>query len=521
MPCLLYARKNKDSKADVSRILFVAPLLLFASSAAPGQDFQELQRKTTDFVLPNGMRFVVSERRAAPSISVRVYVRAGAANDPQGAFGLASMFERMLLAGTEVIGTHDAGAEKKALDGAEEVRDRLDAETAKGERAGEGKVASLRIELSRAAGQAAALGDPGELTGLLGRNLVTWAIHTGADSTILEATVPSDRAELWFLTQSQEFHRPVFRHFYEEREDAASTYRARVDAVPLNNLLRTLAAAAFSAHPYRNPVAGWPADLAALRLNDARQFFNRYYAPGNITVAIAGDITAEDAKRLAERYFAPIPARPLPPPVRTEEPEQKGPRTVVLENSAQSMLAVGYKRPDESDRADLPLEVIRMILAGGATGWLDQDLVQQRLVATSVQAQASYPGVLYPHLFVIVANVAPGHTPAEVEERITAAIARLQNEKLEPATIERARSMARAALLRYAADNAGIAGLLARTAGELGDWRKLFSIYEDLGKVTPEQVQLAAIRYLTPSRRTSVHMNPPAAAVLPAQGASR
>jgi len=506
----------------VSRIAFLAPLLLFVRLAAPAQDFQALQKNVTDFVLPNGLRFVVAERHGAPTIAVRMYVRAGSVNDPSGQSGLAFLLQRATMEGTETIGTRDAAAERKALEGAEEALDRIAAERNKSGQPDEGKIAALKLEVARANSSARSLGNPAEFTEAVMDGGISWAVQPAAEATMVESTVPSNKAELWFLLASQVLKQPVFRHFYEDRDDLATSYQNRVENIALTRLLNALSATAFTAHPYRNRIAGLPSDIAELRMNEARQFFNRYWTPGNITVGIAGDITPAEAKRLAEHYFGPIAARPLPPAIHTVEPEQKGPRTVVLANSAQPMLAVGYQRPDQFDRDDVALEVVRGILAsGGRSGWLEHDLVETKHIASSVQIQANYPGGRYPHLFAIVAGVAGGHTTDEVEKGIGDAIARLQAAPVDEATLARARAFARQNIVARLNDNAGIATALARIAGEYGDWHRLLTTADDLNKVTGAQVQVVALKYLTAARRTSVHMDPPPPVVAPARGGSR
>lgn len=505
----------------MSRIAVFTPFFLAAVLAAPAQDFQQLQTEITDFTLPNGMRFLVAERHDSPAISVRVYVKAGSVDDPAGSSGLASMFERLALLGAENTGSRNAAAEKKALDSVEEIRDRLDAETAKGPAADEVKLATIRLELGKAQTAALLEADPGELSRALQQNGIGWSISAGTDSTTLDFSVPSNRAELWFLLESQELHHPVFRRFYDQRDDLVSTYRQRVESSAVTTVLNALAEAAFSAHPYGKPVAGWPSDLATLRLSEARQFFNRYWGPGNIVVAIAGDIAAADARRLAEKYFGPIPARPSPAPVHTQEPDQRGSRTVALENAARPMLAVGYKRPDQLDRDDAALEIARQILGGGREGWLGKELGEDKHLATGVVIRRTYPGARYPHLFTILVTLAPGHTAAETEKALTTVIGRLQAAPVDEATLARARAMAVGDLCASLADNAGIASSLARAAGEYGDWRKLFALADALDKVTATQVQTVALKYLTPTRRTSVHMDAPVAAAQPARGASK
>ena len=79
-----------------------------------------------------------------------------------------------------------------------------------------------------------------------------------------------------------------------------------------------------------------------------------------------GDLTAAEAKRLAERYFGMLPTRPLPPRIVAQEPPQNGPKTVVVEMPGQPVILVGYKRPNELDKDDLVFDLIQIILVPGA-----------------------------------------------------------------------------------------------------------------------------------------------------------
>ena len=91
----------------------------------------------------------------------------------------------------------------------------------------------------------------------------------------------------------------------------------RVESNPQGKLHSGFLAAAFEAHPYRNPPGGWPSDLMNLRVRDAKERSTRNTMPVNMVVAVVGDVNPVEARRMAEQYFGPLPARPLPPPVRT------------------------------------------------------------------------------------------------------------------------------------------------------------------------------------------------------------
>jgi predicted Zn-dependent peptidase len=500
----------------VSGITF-GVILLGVGLLGHAQDFQDLQKKVTDFTLPNGMRFVVAERHDIPVIAFRTHVGAGSVNDPAGATGLAHIFERIAFTGTETIGTTDAAAEKKALDALEEANDRVQAERDKGPLADELKIGSLQIERQKALDAARRYQTGKEFLHALDDGGFT-ALGTAVteDFTQFQCAVPSNKAELWFLMESQRLLRPVFRNFYEERDAEIDDYRNHVESNSQAKLLQMLAAAAFTTHPYRNPVTGWSTDITELRQSDARQFFNRYYVPANITIAMAGDIAPDEARRLAERYFGPIPARPMPPAVHTREPAQTGPRTVTMEVATQPFVAVGFKRPDQYAQEDAAFDIIEMIL-GNRGGWLHKELVEGKRIASGFQVHATFPGGRYPHLFAFVLAVAPGHSAEESEKALAAVLTRLQNTKLDEATLDAAKTHARAIILRRLADNAGIADMLANFTAERGDWHKFLSTFEDLGKVTAQQVQIAALKYFVPSRRTTVYMVPPAAAERRAQ----
>jgi predicted Zn-dependent peptidase len=485
-------------------------LLLCAVWRAPAQDFKELEKKVTDFSLANGMRFLVVERHDTPAVSFVTRVAAGTANDPSGATGLARFFERLVLQGTDTIGTRDASAEKRALASVEEVLDRVDAERAKGRQADDVKLLSLQYDLAKAMSVARSFAAPDEFRRIFDEsNASGLASSVSADSSQFQLTLPSNRAELWFFLESQRLFRPVFRDFYIQREQAASDYRARVERNGQAKLLQTLAAAAFTAHPYRNPSDGWPGGVAGLRQADAREFLGRYYVPGNVTIAIAGDIRPEEAKRLAERYFGSIPAAPLPPPIRTQEPAQTGPRTVILESSLETLLAIGFKRPDEFAPDDPVLEVTRAILAAGRSSLLAKELIETRRTASTLRAISAYPGGRSPSLFAIVVAAAPGHTAEENEQAIAAVLNRLQTGEVDEATLLRGKLQTCARLFRQLSDNAAIASALAAYASEYGDWRKLFGAAEAYRKVTAGQVQVAAVRYFLPSRQTTVRMTQP------------
>jgi predicted Zn-dependent peptidase len=282
-----------------------------------------------------------------------------------------------------------------------------------------------------------------------------------------------------------------------------------VESNPQGKLMAELLSAAFKEHPYRTPPVGWPSDIQNLRRTHAQAFFDRYYVPSNITVAIVGDIATTDAKRLAERYFGPMIARPAPPLVTTQEPPQSGPKSVILEVGGQPVTMVGYKRPNQYDKDDLSLDLIQLLFSQGRTGLLYSELVQEKRLAQQVQAVATVPDGGFPNLFVFLLTPAPGHTVEENQRALEELLWRFKSNPVDPQLLARAKAQGRANFIRQIGGNRDLAHLLALHAASYGDWRKLFTTLDGLNRMRAEDVQRAANRYFVATGRTTVSTVPP------------
>ncbi len=484
-------------------ILVLAPIL-------QAQDLKEFEKKVTEFTLANGLHVILAERHEAPVVSFHTYVNAGSADDPSGETGLAHMFEHMAFKGTETIGTKDWPSEKKALDAIEEVYDRLEAERNRGPKADQAAVGALEARLKIAIEQAQSYVVSNEYTRIIEENGGAGLnAGTGLDATEYYYSLPSNRIELWFLLESQRFLHPVFREFYKERDVVMEEHRMRVESSPQGRLQQAFITTAFAAHPYRNPTGGWPSDIANLRLSEAKAFFEKYYVPANVTIAIVGDVNPTEAKHMAERYFGPWQARPLPPLIQTLEPPQPGPKTAVVESPSQPIELLGYKRPDQYDKDDAVFDVIQLILSHGRTGLMYKDLVQDKKIAVAAQAIGNFPGSRYPNLFTFVLVPSLGHTVEENQKALEDLLVRFTQKPADADALARAKIQARAGVIRRLANNAGLASLLATYAVNYGDWRKLFTSIDDLNKVTAADVQRVALHYFVTNSRTVAYTAQP------------
>ncbi len=507
------------SDATLKGMRVIASALL-CTVVLTAQSLKDFEKKVTEFTLPNGLRFLVIERHEAPVVSFHTYANVGSVDDPSGQTGIAHMFEHMAFKGTQTIGTKNWPKEKAALDAVEHALDRLDQEKRKTFRADPKRIAELEAAVKDAIETADSFVEPHEFDRIIESNGgVGLNAGTGEDSTNYYYSFPANRLELWFLLESERFLQPVFREFYKERDVVREERRMRVESSPTGKLVEALLATAFEAHPYKNMPGGWASDIDGFRRTEAEKFYKIYYTPANITIGIAGDVKPAEAKRLAERYFGRLPRGPLPPLVRTVEPEQEGEKRVVVVSPAQPFLAIAYKRPDQYSPDDATLDVLNEVLSGGRTGIIYKEMVRDKQIALGAESQPSFPGGKYPGLFLFFAAPSSGHTIEENEKAFYEIVERQKKEKIDATTLQRIKTKLRAALIQKLDSNSGLASELCTYSVAYGDWRKLFTELDDYNKVTADDVQRVARKYLVQNTRTVVYTVPPAKEAAKEEGA--
>ena len=476
---------------------------LFSLPPTQAQDLKAFEKAITEFDLDNGLHFIVLERRQAPVISFRTLADVGSVDDPAGQTGMAHMFEHMAFKGTPTIGTKGHKQERQALAALERTYQELQAERGRGPRAGKDRLAELEKEFQQKVDEAAELANSDEYTRLIEENGGAGLnAGTALDYTLYFYSLPSNRAELWFYLESERFLNPVLRDFYKERDVVREERRLRIESSPIGKLLEAFFATAYQAHPYGRPGVGWASDIESLTATEAQRFFQRYYAPSNLTVAIAGDVDPNEMRRLAEAYFGRLPKGSSPPAVRTQEPPQEGERRIEVVSEAQPAIVMGYRKPSRQHPDRAVFDVIWSVLSEGRTSWLYQDLVRDKQVAVFAGGFRNIPGDKYASLFVFAALPSAGHTVEENEQAMYEVIDKIRKEKVDTDTLQMVKTKARASLIRGLNNNAGLAGALAENHVAYGDWRRLFRRLDEINDVTAEDVQRVAKEYFRRERRT-------------------
>ena len=398
--------------------------------------------------LANGMRVIVWPVRNIPNVALYNWVRAGSRNEAPGATGLAHFFEHMMFNGTS---RHPPGE-----------FDRL-------------------MEAQGGANNA----------------------FTSDDVTVYQDWFPASALELVLDLESDRVAHLAFTPevIESERGVVASERRLRVEDNSHGLLAEQVQATAFVAHPYRFPTIGWPADIQSWRLQDLQAFYRTYYAPNNLTLALAGDVDADRAIALVRRFFEPIPAQAPAPPVRAVEPEQLCERRVLIRRKAQTpLLQCAYKAPRAADPRAPAVNLLLSALVEGDASRLHRALVEDRQLAIEVSGhwqEGFDPGLLWLSLML-----PEGADPEEARQALDAELAAVAADGVTEAELERARNLATVGLWKKLAAIDGKAQLLGEYEVFHGDWSLLFDAPARIAAVSVEELRAVAGEILDDRRRT-------------------
>ncbi len=388
--------------------------------------------------LDNGLKVIVWPDHDIPNVVMYTFVRAGGRNEYPGITGVSHFFEHMMFLGTEKHAPGEFDTTMEAAGGANNA-------------------------------------------------------YTSSDVTVYEDWFPRSALETIFELEGDRFENLAIvpEVFESERKVVYSERRSGVDNNNFRKLGEQVQATAYVAHPYQFTVIGWPSDIESWTQEDLVTYYRTYYAPNNRTVVVTGDVTTEEIFKLAEEYFAPTPAQEPPPPIRTVEPEQLGPRRLVVETSAQMpMLHLAFHAASAAAPETLSMNLLLNILVGGESSRLHQLFVEKEGLAISVggyQDEGFDPGLAYFYL-----TLPPGGDPAELERRMLDELTRIADEGVTDAELNKARNIVLADFWRELATIDGKASAIGNYAVFHGNYEKLFRLPADMEAVTSEDLRAVA-----------------------------
>jgi predicted Zn-dependent peptidase len=502
--------------------LLAPPVLAAKAGAKPKQavgpaapvktGLENLEQQVKEFMLPNGLKFIVVERHDAPVFSFETVVNAGGTDEQVGTTGLAHMMEHMAFKGTTVVGTSDWKAEKPLLAAEEQVWQAILTERRKGARADTSKLHELEDAFGKAQEASRKYVVSNQFSKLLDQaGVQDMNAMTSDDFTVYYYSLPSNRLELWALMEGGRFTDPVFREFYKERDVVYEERRMGIESSPTGRLFDEFIHAAFVAHPYSFGVIGTPSDLKTFSRTQGDEFFRAHYVAKNMTVAVVGDVMLPELQKVATRYFSDLPAAPPAHGPDTVEPEQKAERRVILEDPAQPVIMMGWHIPAATDPRYPAYQALASLVGGGDYARLNKILRKDRKIVTQIQTFAGWPGEKYPNLFGLFAMPAAGQDPLVVEQAIygvldsIATVNPLTNDELNGYKVR-----VRAGKIGAVENNLQLASQLAEAQTMYGDWHDFFREQERVQALTVADLMAAMKQSLVKGNRTvGMIVNPP------------
>ena len=474
-----------------------------------------LADSTREVILDNGMKLLMAQRAGLASIAAGWVAHVGSANERPGITGISHLFEHMMFKGSPVIGVHDNVLDQQLRNQLDSIREGIFAEQRSYRqqvRLGKAESiddAALQTDNMKALGKAF-----DQLVKRQRENMIKdefdkiyteagasgMNAFTNSDMTVYYLNLPRNKLELWFWMESERLLQPVFREFYSERDVVFEERRSRTDSTPTGATDEVFNSLFWRGHAYGWPTVGWPSDIAAISRTQAEDYFDLYYAPGNITLALVGDFDEQQAIKWAREYFGRIPVgRQLPPDVTTLAMPQLGDLTYSAEVDAPPSATIRYHTTAFAGQDDPALNVLASVLSG-KTGRLYKRLVLEDKIATSAGASAG--GRKYDGSFSISASGKQRVSAAQLRLALLDEIEKMQDQGISDYELQKVKNQLSASQFRRLEDPFFLMIQLLYFDG-LRDWRSLDRYYEALFAVTAEDVQAVAKKYLNVENRAS------------------
>jgi zinc protease len=370
----------------------LAALTLVATAFVAGPAMPQSGPQVAHYTLANGLELVVIPDRRVPAVTHMVWYKVGAADETPGKSGLAHFLEHLMFKGTE---KHPAGRFSQVV---------------------------------------ATIGGQ--------ENAFTSSDYTGYYQRVprdqLAKVMEFEADRMTGLTLTDDAVLP-------ERDVVLEEYNQRVANNPGARLGEEMQAALYLNHPYGRPIIGWRHEIEQLNREDALAFYQRFYTPNNAVLVIAGDVSAEEVKALADRIYGPVPRRAeIAPRQRPQEPEQRSVRVVTYADPRveQSSVQRNYLVPSAATAKrgeSEALDVLAHVLGSGSNSRLYRALVAEQGIAVS--AGAWYQSAsLDPTRFGLYASPRPGVELPQLEQALDQVVAEFADKGVTADELERAKT---------------------------------------------------------------------------------
>ena len=415
-----------------------------------------------EYLLDNGLKLIVKQDHRSPVVVTQIWYKAGSIDELNGVTGVAHVLEHMMFKGTEKVPNGEFSKKIAAAGGRE--------------------------------------------------NAFTSYDYTAYYQQLHKRSLPmameleSDRMRNLILTE-EEFSKEI-KVVMEER-------RLRTDDQARSLLYEKMMAMAYQAHPYKNPIIGWMNDLENMRVEDAQEWYDRWYAPNNATLIVVGDVDAEEVFKLAQKNYGTIQKHSLLPINARKpqtEPPQVGTKRITVKAPAElPYLIMGYHAPGiknvATDWEPYALEILEGVLDGNASARLNKSLVRENQIANS--ASAGYGAMARgPSIFFLSAVPRAGKTVVELEQALRGEIEKIIKEGVTEEELARVKAQVVASHV-YQLDSIYSQAMQLGRLESMGlSFRDVDTILEKLKAVTAEQIREVTKKYFNDDSLTVAVLDP-------------
>ena len=437
-----------------------AAALAFLPQAARAESSTRIAPDATEFTLPNGLQVVVIPDHRAPIVTHMIWYRVGAADDPPGKSGIAHFLEHLMFKGTKAHPAGEFSGRVSEMGGAENA-------------------------------------------------------FTTNDATAYHQTIAKDQLASVMAFESDRMEGLILNDavVLPERDVILEERRMRIDNDPGAQFYEAMNAALYQNHHYGIPTIGWADEMAKLSRQDALDFYGRYYTPNNAVLVVAGDVTADEVRRLAEETYGRVPRRvELAPRDRPKERPPRAERTLAMSDPrvsqpswSRTYLAPSYStaKPDEAESLDLLAD----ILGRGPTSRLYRALVVDKPIASAVGAYYSGDNLDYGQLGII-ATPRDGVSVDQLQAEIDRIVDDVRAHGVTADELERAKKRTRASAI-FAQDSQGSLARIIGTSLLAGQTLADVQSWPDrINAVTTDDVAAAADKYLDKRRSVTGVLKP-------------
>lgn len=429
---------------------------LVLAAALPTARASQFQIPVEQYQLGNGLKVVLSEDHASPTVAVAVYYNVGSRDEKKGYSGFAHLFEHMMFQGSAHV--------KKAQ----------------------------HYEYVENNG--------GVMNGSTHAEFTNYFELMPSNQLNLALWLEADRMRSLAVTQT---------NLDNQRQVVEEELRLRVANQPYAPSFIEMSALLYHDWKYAHPTIGSIPDLNAAKLAQVQDFHRIYYAPNNAALAVCGDFDSVQARKWIQEHFGGIPSQPAPHrPAAQEAPGvAKAAVTNVDKLAKVPAVLMGWKVPGFESPDSAAIDLLSTILGGGDSSVLYQTLVKEKQMAVS--CDAGYDEDYGPSDFTAFVVQRPGTDARSLASEIDTLVAEIRDKGVTAGQLDRARALYKAG--RFSNDFTSLQTPLGRAMALA--WAATFEpdgaadVNKEVARydaVTPAQVQEVAKKYFTPANRAII-----------------